>query len=501
MKSFFIKCFVALWLVLLSVLGVYYIFFAPTESAYSEEENRNLAAFPDYDISSLISGDFMSNIETYLLDRFPGRNTVISKTNKMKSFLSLATHEEYMLIADGPKDQLDSEEYLEDIDSLLQELAKASPTPASTPAPTATQAPTASPSPEPTASAAPELTPAATTSPTVTPTATPTPTPSPTPSENPPIEQKTAVNESDFPETLGVYMQADGKLSTISTYSRTNVMAVTAVLNRYAGLLPENGKLMFTVVPQSVYANRFVNAQNKESFYADWDDVVNGFGSNNVYAFDTAEILTDAIKEGSYVYFRTDMHWNPYGSYLVYREMAARAGVEPCNYDTGFTHSMEEPFRGTYYRDNPSAYETVTPDSLDLLMPNNPLEWRRTTGKDTYKLIDFLDFNAKKNDRYTVYLGGPAGPWTYAEVESDAKENCLLLTDSFGLGYLPFLTANYKQVHYYDPRYFDKNTVGYTVAEMIEKHNIQDIYVVIGDLHSFKSSFILSYANDQLYGE
>jgi hypothetical protein len=178
--------------------------------------------------------------------------------------------------------------------------------------------------------------------------------------------------------------------------------------------------------------------------------------------------------------------------------MAKRAGKEPCSYTASFDLTVEQPFRGTYYRDNPGAYGGVEPDRLDLLMPKFGLEWRRTTGVDQYKLIDFLNFNARKNDRYTVYLGGPAGPWTYAECDNGQTENCLLITDSFGLGYLPFLTANYAQVHYYDPRYYDEKTVGYTVAEMIEKYEIRDIYVVVGDLHSFDSGFLTTDANQQL---
>ena len=83
-------------------------------------------------------------------------------------------------------------------------------------------------------------------------------------------------------------------------------------------------------------------------------------------------------------------------------------------------------------------------------------------------------------------------------MENDEPENCLLITDSFGLGFLPFLTANYGQVHYYDPRYYEQSDVGYTVAEMIEKYEIKDIYVVVGDLHSFNSGFLTSTANKQL---
>jgi hypothetical protein len=284
----------------------------------------------------------------------------------------------------------------------------------------------------------------------------------------------------------------------VKSYGRNNVAAVTAVLNKYAKLLPENGKLMFTMVPQSRFANQFVNASNKNSFYGDWDDLVNGLGVDNVYAFDASEILSGAIKNGEYVYFRTDMHWNPYGTYLVYSEMVEKAGKVPCDYEKDFIHSVEEPFRGTYYRDNPSAYIGVEPDSLELLMPDFPLEWRRIVSGDQYTLINFLDYNARANDRYTVYLGGPAGPWTYAECENGETENCLVITDSFGLSFVPLLTTNYKQVHYYDARYFDYNKVGATVSEMMEKYNIQDIYVVVGDLHSFDSNFIVSMVNSQL---
>ena len=331
MKSLFTKCFIAMWLILLSALGIYFLLFAPKESSYSEEENRQLVEFPKLTISSLISGDFMEHIEDYLLDYFPARYQIISATNKLENFLSFATYEEYVLIAENPEDALDSKDYQENLDNLLTELNQVAvspnPTIVLTEAPILTEAPMVTIFP-------------------LTPIATLTPTPSPTPAEYPPIEQKPSVTEEDFPETVGVYMETDGNKTTISSYSRYNVMAVTAVLNKYAALLPENGKLMFTVVPQSIYGNRFVNATDKQAFYADWDDVVNGFGSNNVYAFDTAEILTPAIKNGTYVYFRTDMHWNLYGSYLIYREMVKKAGIEPCNYENDFEHIIEEPFRG-----------------------------------------------------------------------------------------------------------------------------------------------------------
>lgn len=459
-------CFVALWMAGLLGLGVYYVLLAPRDGAYSEAENRTLTAFPEFSLESLVSGEFTGDFEAWLLDHFPGRNPVISATGKLESALSMATHEEYLQIAEGPEDLLDSEQDEESLDDLLQDFT----TPATT-------APTVPPETEPTQTEA---------------TTVPT-----EPKETFPA--KPSVTLEDFPDTLGVYIDRGKGEERIKGYSLRKVAAVTAVLNKYAALLPEGGVLSFTVVPQSGVGNRFVNAAEKNSYFSTWDDVVYGLGADNVFPVDTAEILAQAIvEEDAYVYFRTDMHWTPYGSYLVYREMVQQAGKTPCSYTEDFQLTVEEPFRGTYYRDNPGAYGGLQPDSLELLMPKYPLEWRRTTAPDEYKCIDFLNFNAKKNDRYTVYLGGPAGPWTYAECGNGETENCLVITDSFGLGYIPFLTANYAQVHYYDPRYYDEKTVGYSVAEMIEKYEIRDIYVVVGDLHSFDSGFLTTDANQQL---
>ena len=471
LKKIISKFYIVLWIALPVFIAVYYFVAAPKASSYSEEENRNYAGVPEFNMDNIINGKYGEDMESYLLDRFPMRNKVIAGNNRLENLMSISTYEEYMLIAKGPDDPLDTDDYISDVGDLIngmeEETTQGSGENVTTPE-------------EPTESQ-------------------PDNPEQPTePLENPPIETKPNALVENFPEILGVYMNKDGYEMTMNRYSRENVLAVTAVLNKYASLLPKDGKLMFTVVPQSIFANQFVNAKEKTSFYANWDDVVNAFGNDNVYAFDSAEILSKAIQNNEYVYFRTDMHWTPYGSYLVYKEMAERAGKTVNAYGENFNLTVEEPFRGTYYRDNPAAYMNVEADRLDLLMPKFGLEWRRTTAKDEYVLIDFLNYNAKANDRYTVYLGGPAGPWTYAECDNGQKENCLVITDSFGLGYIPFLTDNYKQVHYYDPRYFNQEIVGYSVAQMIEKYEIQDIYVVVGDLHSFDSSFIISSANKQL---
>lgn len=465
MKTNIYKVCIALWMLLLVMLGCYYLFLASRGSEYSEAENRTLAGFPEVTAESVFSGRFGEEFEVWLLDHFPARDSVISAINQLKSTASFATYEEYLLIAEDVTDNLSQGDYQEALDAILADLNSATVPPETT----------------------------------VPPTEATETQPETEPAENPPIVEKPEATAEDYPQTLGIYMDTGNGDRATQSYYRDNVVAATAVLNKYAELLPENGKLMFTIGPPAYTVNQFVNAKEKVSFYSTWDEVINGLGNDNVYAFDSCEILGEGVKEGHYMSFRTDNHWTPYGAYLIYSQMAAQAGKELCSYTEDFTITVEENFRGTYYRDNPSAYGGAKPDTLELLMPKTQVEYRKITGPDTYEVVDFLKMNAKSNDRYTVYLGGPGGPWHYVECDNDETENCLVVTDSFGLTVIPFLTHNYKQVHYYDARYFSKSTVGYNVAEMMEKYNIQDVYVIVAEFNSFSSSFLLKHVNAQLF--
>jgi hypothetical protein len=69
----------------------------------------------------------------------------------------------------------------------------------------------------------------------------------------------------------------DGETALYS-YSKDHVLASTAILNKYARLLPENGKLMFTVVPSSYWIMRYQNAPVRNSYHATWDEIVNALG-------------------------------------------------------------------------------------------------------------------------------------------------------------------------------------------------------------------------------
>jgi hypothetical protein len=169
--------------------------------------------------------------------------------------------------------------------------------------------------------------------------------------------------------------------------------------------------------------------------------------------------------------------------------MVGAIGHVPTPYED-FELTVESPFLGTYYRDNPTGYMRNNADDLEILSPREPHEFLRVTAPGETRIIPLINENARANARYTVYLGGPAGPWSILRSDNGKTENCLVLTDSFGLAFVPLLAGQYREVHYYDPRYFNAASAGGSVRELMELYDIKDVFVVVGDLHSFSSDFI-----------
>ena len=438
-----------------ALTGLWYMLFAPKEETYHEGENRNLAAAPQFSFSSFWDGTLSNDLESWLLDRFFARDVAMDVSMGIKDLGSIASFEDALVIMGREDDALTDNDLDEDkLEDMMNDLLN----------------------------------------PTVPPNTNPEGT---TPDGEDPPETQPKLTVEDYPELLAIKGSSGGKETILKRHRRTYALALTSVLNRVAALLPEDGELMFTMVPQSNVANTFLATEDREYFTSEAEAMIDVFSADNVHAFSTAEILSDSLVRGDYVYFRSDMHWTPEGAYQVYCQMVKAAGLTPTPWEE-FHIETEENFLGTYYRDNPSNYMKNNPDTLTLVTPDHPVEFRRITGKDTYKVIPLLDMNAKQSDRYSIYLGGSAGPWSYVVSDNGKTENCLVITDSFGLPFVPMVSTNYGQVHYLDTRYYSKSTVGYTVAEMMEKYDITDVYVIVGDLHSYGSSFITYDLSDQL---
>ena len=479
MRKRFLAALSFILLGLLLCIGIYEAVYPYTGEEVSASEKRHLAKKPALSLSSLLDGSFETGAEDFLLDHFPGREEAIRLSRGTLDALSLASWEEYAAVNEGNTNDMETAEAAqneEDEDFFV-------PTPVPTAAPTLTPEP-ATPvpaTPEPAtpvpaeADTAPETTPSATPEPTATPKAT-----------KPPLDIKS------FPDLVGIYLLHDGTTSQPDRYARGTVKNQSAIFSSLASLLPEDGQLVFTVVPNSTRASQLLTKEQPEGMHSDLEELVWACTSDKVETVSTADLLGARAAAGEYVFFTTDMHWTPLGALYVVTEMAARTGraVAPLE---AYTVTEESPFLGTLYRDSKKKQMKEHPDTLQILVPPGETRVYRYSSLTEYTEIPLIKTDAAENDRYTVYLGGSAGPWTRIENSAAEEGACLVICDSYGLCTLPMFATAYREVYYMDPRYYNKNAMA-PLSTLIPDSGIRDIYVITGTLHAFDKSYFPSLA-------
>ena len=227
--------------------------------------------------------------------------------------------------------------------------------------------------------------------------------------------------------------------------------------------------------------------KNPEGFTSEIEPFIHALTSDKVIAFSAAELLDEPLLAGEEVFFFTDMHWTPRGAHYVVTKMLEEAGETLPPYDA-FPMEKEYPFRGTLYRNSPNKQMESHPDTLEIISTTTPVTVWRYTDRETRTEIPLINKNANERDRFTVYLGGPAGPWTEIENENGNGKTCLVICDSYGLCALPMFAETYSRVCWYDPRYYDLNAMG-SVSALCEEKEVYDIYLIVGELHAFDESF------------
>ena len=189
--------------------------------------------------------------------------------------------------------------------------------------------------------------------------------------------------------------------------------------------------------------------------------------------------ILDAMQEHAddYVYFRTDHHWTMYGAYLGYVEYCRARGIKPVASDTYIYNNYGE-FTGTYYW---SISEIMTPyaDEFEAYTPvdTNTMEsWGayEETEYDIEEIVyDSSDWDT--TEKYDSLSGCDPARGLIHNPKIHDGTSCLVVKDSYGSAFIPWLVANYEYVHIIDPRYYFGSVTSYA-----RDNKIQDVILVFG---------------------
>lgn len=192
-----------------------------------------------------------------------------------------------------------------------------------------------------------------------------------------------------------------------------------------------------------------------------------------------------------YIYFRTDHHWTSLGAYYGYEEWCRLKEILPITLDRRTSQNYGNFLGSLYYdTDSPSALKN-NPDTLEAYFPMNDVY----SGSSDNKGNVIIDYSGEPEYlKYNAFLGGdkPLTVITNDNINDDSV--CLVVKESFGNCFVPYLADHYNKVYVYDYRYSDENLI-----EAAKSVNAKDV-IFVNNIGMTRSSYLVGRLNEALKG-
>ena len=411
-------------------------FCVPLRPSYSEMEQRSLAAFPTPTVATVLNGAFFSDVGTWFSDTFPMREGLTKLSNAMQRCYGVQSTQIYGTVQQG--DEIPTQS-----DAAASEDDGADPTPAEEQTPSEQPSDSAVQSEEKQDVTIPELDPDAKV------------------------------------ETLGALLLIDDAAYEYYNFSSERAEDYIGGINRAAERLESIASVYSTIVPNSMDIcvpesvrsgiNTSDQSQAIEYFYSSMDDAV-----TTVNVFDT---LLSHSAQGEYLYYRTDHHWTALGAYYAYCEFAAAAGRPVADLETDFEEHDFGDYLGSFYRETISSAMEKNPDTVYAYEPVDTnaitIHWEDGTVWDYTVISDVTDWSVT-NKYASAFIGGD-NPYSVIENPNiQDGSSILLVKESYGNCFAPFLVESYQYVYVVDFRYYSDTESG-TLLELVQSQNIQDV--------------------------
>ncbi|MDD5863335.1 MAG: DHHW family protein [Firmicutes bacterium] len=410
-------------------------FIIPLRPTFSESEKRELTRFPEFSVSALVSGDYFDEITLWFSDTFPGRETWIALSQRVSSF-----HGYSEVAIDG---------VLTDSDEIPADPGSDAPEPSAL-LPGEQTAPDESTSPE-------EIT--------------------ETGETTEPEEQQWGGAQVEGNEiSLGAAIQIGDAGYNQFGFSQRQSDRYIASVSGFADRMAEKG-----VRVASAPAPTSVGVMIPPEYYeqlrcANQGEVIRYLHDNMSDSVIKVDTFSNLVKHNDeYIYFRTDHHWTALGAYYAYEAYCDAMGYEAAPLDS-FTLWNQGDFAGSLYG-KVRWPNRLTIDSMDCYVPRGDITmYAYFEGADKPTLWPLIaDRTAEsKNSRYSAFLASDR-PMVHVINDSlpDAP-SCLVVKDSFGNCYVPFLTQNYHHIYAIDYRKYNQKSV----AELVEEYGIDDVIIM-----------------------
>ena len=198
--------------------------------------------------------------------------------------------------------------------------------------------------------------------------------------------------------------------------------------------------------------------------------------------------LHDALNahRTEYIYFRTDHHWTALGAYYAYVQFCNVKGITPRDL-SDYEVSQYTGFLGSFYNDGgkPDAMKNH-PDTVTAYHPISTearMQYGKTADSLTPGKVIYDESDAPAGLKYGTFIMGD-NPYTVIENPdlSDGSK-CIVVKESFGNAFVPFLVDHYQTVYVIDYRYYSGS-----VSALAKANGVTDV-IFANNLSAIRGSY------------
>ncbi len=393
--------------VCLLCLGFFVGFLWFLRPTVSETEKRELTDFPSFEPDTFLSGAYTDGIGVWYADTYPGREALIKAYHAVESLFGIRNEQFQGSVGDDVPDETMGE----------------------------------------------------------------------APSETDPADRPVSGGESG--EQVGGYYVSGDTAYELYAFSDAGARRYAALINKAADKL--NGKAAVYDIIIPLHYTYALSADVQDSMdLPDGGKTVRYIYSgldDGVRAVDAHAALMAHRDE--YIYFRTDHHWTATGAYYAYDAFCREAGITPTPL-ASYEKLSFGGFLGTLYAKTgePAALKN-RPDTVEAYVPMGTNAM--VTHQENGEVIDWYSIVNKKTDewyqaaasKYNCFIAGdhPLIEIHNESISADRKGSTVLLVkESFGNAFAPFLVDSYEYVYIIDYRYYDG-----TLTEFVTSHGVDDV--------------------------
>ena len=410
------------------------LFFARPKT--SEKEKRSLAKYPSFTMKTFLNGEYFSDVSTWYSDTYPFRDALVSADQKLKGLYGIES--KTMMV--GEEKQADEIPDINDNTEAVTETTTAATTEAAT-----------------------ENTEAGATTEATTEKVR----------EVDPPDSKGMDEEIQNQIQQNLYVKGDAAYS-VYYFGKENCTNYVAALNNVAAELKGQTTVYNILVPNN---SGVMLSEDELSKLAGSDqeqaiDYYYSIESDDVKTVDTIKTLREHNDE--YLYFRTDHHWTQLAAYYVYQNFCKVKGIEA--HDLSYYDKKEfKNFLGTFYSTLGNSNMEANPDTVDAYVAKgtNDMTFWDTDGKEwNWNVIYDVDSWASSS-KYMTFIGGDRPMEVIENPQIKDGSSCVVLKESYGNCFVPFLVDHYQTVYVLDYRYTTVN-----VLDFVKEKQADDLIII-----------------------